>query len=72
MHIVDEAGATEIEPLCSVVLTTRQRQLLEACAAWHSRVHTDPGQREEFVGLLHVLRLKQPCVENTHQIRRKL
>jgi hypothetical protein len=40
----------------AVLLTTRQRWLLEACVAWHARVHHDVRQRAEFAELTQIVR----------------
>ncbi len=40
----------------AVLLTARQRWLLEACVAWHARVHDDPRQRAEFTELTQIVR----------------
>jgi hypothetical protein len=49
--------------LWTVVLTPRQRWLLEACVAWHARVHEDDGQRAEFAELTQVVRDARPVHE---------
>jgi hypothetical protein len=63
MTITDEITATRPEKLWAVLLTLRQRRLLEACVAWHARVHDDPGQRAEFTELLRVVRNAAPVHE---------
>jgi hypothetical protein len=50
-------------PLWAVLLTPRQRWLLEACVAWHARVHEDDGQRAEFAELTQVVRDARPVHE---------
>jgi hypothetical protein len=47
-------------PQWAVVLTPRQRWLLEAYIAWHARVHDDAGQRAEFAKLTRVVRNARP------------
>jgi hypothetical protein len=54
---------TRPEKLWAVLLTLRQRRLLEACVAWHPRVHHDAGQRAEFDQLTRVVRDARPVHE---------
>jgi hypothetical protein len=63
MSSTDEITATRPEKLWVVLLTLRQRRLLEVCVAWHARVHDDPGQRAEFTVLLRVVRDARPVNE---------
>ena len=46
-----------------VLLTTRQRWLLEACVAWHARVHHDAQQRAQFAELTRLMRDARPVRE---------
>jgi hypothetical protein len=60
MSISEEIPTTDAASLWAVLLTTRQRWLLEACVAWHARVHDDPELRQRFAELqqrLHDARL---------------
>jgi hypothetical protein len=50
-------------PLWAVLLTPRQRWLLERCADWHARVHSDAALRAEFVELTRRLRAAGPVHE---------
>jgi hypothetical protein len=63
MTTTDETTATRPEKLWAVLLTLRQRRLLEACVAGHVRVHEDAGQRAEFTELLRVVRDARPVHE---------
>jgi hypothetical protein len=63
MTTTHEITPTRLEKLWAVLLTLRQRRLLEACVAWHARVHDDPGQRAEFSRLLRVVRDARPVHE---------
>jgi hypothetical protein len=58
MAIADHVRTTAqaMEPRCDVLLTSHEWRLLEACVAWHARVHTDPAQRREFAALTERLR----------------
>jgi hypothetical protein len=51
---------TEPVELWAVLLTPRQHRLLEACVAWHARVHHDLRQRAEFGELMHIVRDARP------------
>jgi hypothetical protein len=59
--IADHLQGDEAGPLWTVLLTRRQRRLLEVCVAWHARVHEDADQRQEFAALAEVLRLAWPA-----------
>jgi hypothetical protein len=63
MTTIDEITPTRPEKLWAVLLTLRQRRLLEACVDWHARVHDDPRQRAEFTRLLRVVRDARPVHE---------
>jgi hypothetical protein len=63
MTTTDEIMATRPERLWAVLLTSRQRRLLQACVAWHARVHHDAGQRTEFDELTRVVRDARPVHE---------
>jgi len=52
----DQVGSNETPGLWAVRLTARERRLLEACVAWHARVHSDAEQRREFATLVQVMR----------------
>jgi hypothetical protein len=61
---ISEIPTTDAASLWAVLLTERQRWLLEACVAWHARVHDDAGQRAEFAELSRVVRDARPIHEN--------
>jgi hypothetical protein len=63
MTTTDEITATRPEKLWAVLLTLRQRRLLEACVNWHARVHHDARQRSEFGALSQLLRDARPVRE---------
>jgi hypothetical protein len=50
-------------PLWAVLLTPRQRRLLEACVAWHARVHADAALSQEFTELARLVRDARPVHE---------
>ena len=60
MPTTDEITTADAVGLWAVLLTPRQRWLLEACVAWHARVHEDAGQRAEFAQLTQVVRDARP------------
>jgi hypothetical protein len=47
----------------AVLLTAPQRWLLEACVAWHARVHDDAQQRAQFAELTRLVRDARPVRE---------
>jgi hypothetical protein len=63
MSTTDEITTGDAVKLWAVLLTARQRWLLEACVAWHARVHDDAGQRAEFGELTRVVRDARPVHE---------
>jgi hypothetical protein len=63
MTTTHEITATRPDKLWAVPLTLRQRRLLEACVAWHARVHDDAGHRAEFAELTRVVRDARPVHE---------
>jgi hypothetical protein len=63
MPVTEQMTATDVAPLWVVLLTPRQRWLLEACVAWHARVHDDAQQRAEFAELTRRVRDARPVHE---------
>jgi hypothetical protein len=47
-------------PLWAVLLTSRQRWLLERCTDWHARLHDDLELRAEFAELTGCIRNARP------------
>lgn len=48
-------------PLWAVLLTPRQRWLLERCTDWHARLHDDQELRAEFAELSGCIRAARPA-----------
>jgi hypothetical protein len=63
MSISEEIPTTNAASLWAVLLTERQRWLLEACVAWHARVHDDAQQRAQFAELTRLVRDARPVRE---------
>ena len=59
--VLNERTTTAEAPVWAVLLTARQRWLLELCTDWHARAHGDVGLRREFVALTDCLRHARPA-----------
>jgi hypothetical protein len=60
MPTTEEITTTDTAALWAVLLTPRQRWLLEACVAWHARVHADAQLRDQFAELTRLVRDARP------------
>ncbi len=56
------SSITESAPSMAVILMPRELALLEACVAWHARVHADPDLARRFASLQQRLHDARPIV----------